>query len=93
MIRSFRDREAAGIFDQEPSRRLPPEVQKSAYRKLLMLDAATSLRDLRVPWGNCLEPLRGDRDGQYSIRVNDRWRICFRWDAGNAFDVEIVDYR
>jgi proteic killer suppression protein len=92
MIRSFRDKEAAGIFEREPSRRLPPEVQKSAYRKMTMLDAATSLLDLRVPWGNRLEPLQGDREGQYSIRINDRWRICFRWTTGNAFDVEIVDY-
>lgn len=92
MIRSFLDREAAGIFEQEASRRLPPDIQRTAYRKLLMLDAAMSLQDLRVPWGNRLEPLHGDRDGQYSIRINNRWRICFRWDAGNAFDVEIVDY-
>jgi toxin HigB-1 len=92
MIRSFRDREAAGIFERELSRRLPPDVQKSAYRKLMMLDAATSLSDLRVPWGNRLEPLHGDREGQYSLRVNDQWRICFRWNAGSAFDVEIVDY-
>ena len=92
MIRSFRDREAAGIFAREASRRLPPDVQKSACRKMMMLDAATSLMDLRVPWGNRLEPLHGDREGQYSIRINDRWRMCFRWEVGNAFAVEIVDY-
>ncbi len=92
MIRSFRDKEAAGLFEREPSRRLPPDVHKAAYRKLKMLDAATSLLDLRAPWGNRLEPLQGDREGQYSIRINDQWRICFRWEAGNAHDVEIVDY-
>ena len=91
MIRRFRDKEAAGLFKREPSRRLPPDVQKVAQRKLKMLDAATSLIDLRSPWGNRLEPLHGDRDGQYSIRINDQWRICFGWEAGNAFDVEIVD--
>jgi proteic killer suppression protein len=92
MIRRFRDKAAAGIFEGQHSRRLPPDVQKAAHRKLKMLDAATSLIDLRSPWGNRLEPLQDNRDGQYSIRINDRWRICFRWEAGNAFDVEIVDY-
>ena len=92
MIRRFRDKAAAGLFEREFSRRLPLDVQKAAYRKLKMLDAATSLMDLRSPWGNRLEPLQGDCDGQYSIRINDQWRICFRWEAGNAFDVEIVDY-
>jgi proteic killer suppression protein len=67
-------------------------VQKAALRKLRMLDAATSIDDLRVPPGNRLERLRGDRAGQYSIRVNRQWRICFRWDTGDAHDVEIVDY-
>jgi proteic killer suppression protein len=92
MIKSFRDREAKGLFEGELSRKLPPEVQRSAYRKLKMLDAATSLLDLRSPWGNHLEPLHGDREGQYSVRINGQWRVCFRWEAGHAYDVEIVDY-
>jgi proteic killer suppression protein len=92
MIVSFRDKAAAGLFGGVPSRRLPPEVQRTAYRKLKMLDAATGLLDLRSPWGNRLEPLHGDREGQYSVRINDQWRICFRWEAGQAYDVEIVDY-
>jgi proteic killer suppression protein len=68
------------------------EVQRAALRKLLIIDAAEQLQDLRVPPGNRLEKLAGDRRGQYSIRVNDRWRICFRWPSGNAEDVELVDY-
>ncbi len=67
-------------------------MQNVALRKLRMLDAATRLDDLRVPPGNRLERLRGDRSGQHSIRINDQWRICFRWDSGDAYDVEIVDY-
>jgi proteic killer suppression protein len=67
-------------------------MQKTALRKLRMLDAATSIDDLRAPPGNRLKRLRGDRAGQYSIRINRQWRICFRWDAGDAHDVEIVDY-
>jgi len=68
------------------------ELQRAALRKLRILDAATSLVDLRVPPGNRLEQFHGDRSGQHSIRVNDRWRICFRWDAGDAHEVEFVDY-
>jgi len=75
-----------------PSRKLPYDVQWAALRKLLILDAADSLEDLRVPPGNRLEKLSGNRKGQYSIRVNDRWRICFRWEEGGAAAVEIVDY-
>ena len=67
-------------------------MQRAGLRKLLILDAATSLEDLRIPPGNRLEKLSGGRSGQYSIRVNDQWRVCFRWDAGDAFDIEIVDY-
>ncbi|MGH2630060.1 MAG: type II toxin-antitoxin system RelE/ParE family toxin [Actinomycetota bacterium] len=92
MIKSFRDRETERLFDRRPSRRFGPEVQRMALRKLRMLDAASELGDLRVPPGNRLERLRGDRSGQHSIRINDRWRICFRWRAGDAYDVEIVDY-
>jgi len=92
MIRSFREAEAERLFHRFPSRRLPADVQRAALRKLLLLDAAESLQDLRVPPGNRLEKLSGDREGQHSIRVNQRWRICFRWRAGDAYDVEIVDY-
>ena len=70
-----------------------PELNKTALRKLRMLDAAEELTDLRVQTGNRLERLKGDRQGQYSIRINDQWRIWFRWEAGNAYDAEIVDYR
>ena len=92
MIASFRCPETERIFRAELSRRLPPTIQRSARRKLLALHAATQLRELVVPWGNQLEALKGDRHGQHSIRVNDQWRICFRWREGNAYDVEIVDY-
>ncbi|HEX6261990.1 MAG TPA: type II toxin-antitoxin system RelE/ParE family toxin [Actinomycetota bacterium] len=92
MIKRFRDRDAERLFNRRPTRRLGPGVQKVALRKLRMLDAAARLDDLRVPPGNCLERLRGDRTGQHSIRINDQWRICFRWRAGDAYDVEIVDY-
>ena len=92
MIRSFRDADAERLFHRVLSRRLPADVQRAALRKLLLLDAAESLQDLRVPPGNRLEKLVGGREGQHSIRVNQRWRICFRWRAGDAYDVEIVDY-
>ncbi len=92
MIKSFRDRDAERLFDRRPVRRFGADVQKVALRKLRMLDAAEGLGDLRVPPGNRLERLRGDRAGQHSIRINDRWRICFRWRGGDAYDVEIVDY-
>lgn len=92
MIKSFRDRDTEQIFNRRRVRRLGTDVQKAALRKLRMLDAATSIDDLRVPPSNRLERLRGDRAGQYGIRVNRRWRICFRWHTGDAHDVEIVDY-
>lgn len=92
MIRSFGDRETERLFRRERSRALPPELQRVALRKLVQLDAATILADLRVPPGNRLELLRGVRAGQHSIRVNDQWRICFRFRDGGAEDVEIVDY-
>ncbi|PWU23384.1 MAG: plasmid maintenance system killer [Candidatus Rokuibacteriota bacterium] len=92
MIRSFRDRNTERVFRREPMRRLALDVQRIAQRKLAMLDAAESLSDLRVPPGNRLEKLRGDRDGQHSIRINDQWRICFRWQDGDAYNVEITDY-
>jgi proteic killer suppression protein len=92
MIRSFHNPEAAKVFRRETSRRFPPDVYRTALRKLLILDAAESLHDLAVPPGNRLEKLRGRRDGQHSIRVNDQWRVCFRWDRGDAYEVEIADY-
>ncbi len=92
MIRSFRDVETERLFRRIRSRRLPGDLQRTALRKLVVLDAATSLPDLRVPPGNRLEALAGDRAGQHSIRINDQWRICFRWKDGDAYEVEIVDY-
>jgi proteic killer suppression protein len=92
MIRSFRDRETEKVFRRERTRKLAPDVQRVAQRKLAVLDAAESLRDLRLPPGNRLEKLSGDREGQHSIRINDPWRICFRWQDGDALDVEIADY-
>lgn len=92
MIKSFRDPDAERLFAREGSPKLPEDVQRRALRKLLVLDAASVLADLRVPPGNRLEKLKGDREGQYSIRVNDQWRVCFEWRAGDAYGVEIVDY-
>ncbi len=92
MIRSFADRETEKVYHREVSRRLPGDVQASALRKLRMLANARELRDLRSPPGNRLERLIGDRAGQYSVRINDQWRLCFVWRNGDAFDVEIADY-
>jgi len=92
VIHSFKDAEAEKIFNRQRSRRLPPEIQQVALRKLRMLNRAVSLQDLRVPPANRLERLTGSRANQYSIRINDQWRICFEWLEGNAFNVEIVDY-
>jgi proteic killer suppression protein len=92
MIQSFRDRETEKLFSREGSRRIPAAIQRSALRKLVILDAAESVHDLLLPPGNQLEKLTGDREGQFSIRINDRWRICFRWRDGDAQEVEIVDY-
>jgi toxin HigB-1 len=92
MIRNFRDRATERLAGRQRVRKWSPELSKAALRKLRMLDAAEELGDLRVPPGNRLEQLKGDREGQYSIRINDQWRLCFRWEAGNAYDVEIVDY-
>ena len=92
MIRAFRDRETERIFQRTPSRKLPSDIQQIALRKLRMLNRSTTLADLRVPPANRLEKLRGDRAGQYSIRINDQWRICFTWRNGDAYDVGIVDY-
>jgi proteic killer suppression protein len=92
MIASFADRETQALFRRERVRRIDSRIQPVALRKLLYLDAAASLDDLKVPPGNRLEALKGDRQGQYSIRVNDKWRIVFRWKDGNAHDVSVVDY-
>ena len=92
MIRSFRDQETRRVFDRERSRRFQGDLARKALRKLLILDAAEALDDLRTPPGNRLEKLRGDRGGEHSIRINDQWRICFRWSDGHAHDVEIADY-
>jgi proteic killer suppression protein len=92
MIRSFGDRRTEMLFGREPVKRWPRNLRRAALRKLLLLDAAESLADLRVPPGNRLEKLVGDRKGQYRIRINDQWRVCFRWVDDDAHDVEIVDY-
>ena len=92
MIRSFRSQEAERVWRGERSRRLPTDIQEVARRKLRMLNNAQDLRDLRIPPNNRLEALRGERSGQHSIRINDQWRLCFRWSRGDAYDVEIVDY-
>jgi proteic killer suppression protein len=91
-LKNFRDKEAEKIFNRLLSRKLPQNIQHLARRKLVILDAATELTTLRVPPGNRLEPLKGDRKGQYRIRINEQWRICFQWKTGDAYDVEITDY-
>ena len=92
MIQSFADAETERIWGGERSRKLPPDIQPIALRKLRMLNNARVLDDLRIPPANRLEALKGGRTGQYSIRINRRWRLCFRWDEGGASHVEIVDY-
>jgi proteic killer suppression protein len=92
MIKSYKDKETEKVYYREYSKKLPRDIQKTAMKKLWMLDAAPDLQSLRVPPGNKLELLSGNREGRYSIRINDQWRICFRWIEGNAHDVEIVDY-
>lgn len=91
MIRSFADKEAERIFNRFHSRKLAA-IERVIFRKLRLLEAASSLSDLMNPPGNRLEALRGDREGQYSIRINDQWRICFEWREGYAYEIEIVDY-
>jgi proteic killer suppression protein len=92
VIKSFKDSETERIFHRQHSRRLPPDIQQVALRKLRMLNNAFSLKDLRSPPANRLEKLYGDRAGQYSIRINDQWRICFEWREGDVYQVEITDY-
>lgn len=91
MIKSFRDRDTERLFHDEAVPRFG-NIERVARRKLLLIHRARTLLDLRAPPGNRLEALRGDRAGQYSIRINGQWRVCFRWEDGNALDVEIVDY-
>jgi proteic killer suppression protein len=92
MIRSFANRDSLRVFQRLQVKRFSLDLQRAAYRKLLIIDAAGSINDLRIPPGNRLEKLHGDREGQYSIRINEQWRICFNWRANDAFDVEISDY-
>ena len=92
MIKSFKCKETNKIFNREYSKKLPMDIQKIAFRKLKMLNRVYILDDLKMPPGNKLELLRGDRTGQYGIRINDQWRICFKWNDQDAFDVEIIDY-
>jgi proteic killer suppression protein len=92
MIRSFKNGETEKVFRRRRSRRIPPDIQQTALRKLRMLNNAISLDDLRIPPANRLEKLSGDRAGQYSIRINDQWRVCFEWQSGDAYQVEITDY-
>jgi proteic killer suppression protein len=92
VIRSFADKRTKAVFEDVPVRGLGLDVRRAARKKLLMLDRARNMGDLRVPPGNRLEALRGDRAGQHSVRVNDQWRICFVWREGHAYHVEITDY-
>jgi proteic killer suppression protein len=92
MIKSFRSKETKKIWKGEASKTFPPDIQHGARRKLRMLNNASDLKDLRIPVANRLEALKGNRKGQYSVRIYDQWRICFRWSRGDCFDVEIVDY-
>ena len=92
MIRSYRNRETQAVAERRRVRSIPEDIQRRAQIKLMIINNAEDMNDLRVPPGNRLEALSGDREGQHSIRINDQWRICFMWNEGNAYDVEIVDY-
>ena len=92
MIRSFRDKDTEAIWQRRYVKKLSPELSKLTYNKLILINAAESINDLRVPLGNRLEKLAGDRVGQYSIRINDQWRLCFTWSTSGAGNVELVDY-
>jgi proteic killer suppression protein len=92
VIKNFKDNETEKVYHREYSKKLPQSIQRISMRKLWMIDAAPDLNSLRVPPGNRLELLHGSLEGKYSVRINDQWRICFRWHEGNAYDVEIVDY-
>lgn len=92
MIKSFKSKETEKIFNREYSLKLPSAIQRIALRKLWMIDAAQTINDLRIPPANHLEQLKGNRQGQHSIRINIQWRICFKWHQGDAYEVEIIDY-
>ena len=92
MIKSFRDKETEKIFNRQLSGKLPQNIQRTARKKLVILDSAHELNDLRIPPGNRLEALKGNRKDQHSLRINDQWRICFKWREADAYDVEITDY-
>lgn len=92
MIKTFKCKETEKIFNRECSKKLPYSIHRTALRKLLMIEAACELRDLKIPPANHLEILKGIRQGQYSIRINDQWRICFKWNQGDAYEIEIADY-
>lgn len=92
MIKQFADANTEALFRRERPKKLPHDIHRRALRKLVMLNAAESLQDLRSPPGNRLEKLKGNRTGQYSIRINEQWRICFEWHDGDAYQVEITDY-
>lgn len=92
MIKSFKGKETEKIYNREGSSKLPRDIQQIALRKLRMINNAKSINDLRVPPANRLEKLKGDREGQHSVRINDQWRICFKWRVGDAYEVEISDY-
>jgi toxin HigB-1 len=92
MIKTFADKETQQLFEKRTARKLPSDILRVTLRKLLQLNAAVELDFLRIPPGNRLEALKGNRAGQHSIRINDQWRICFKWRDGDAYDVEIVDY-
>lgn len=92
MIESFKCKETEKVWERQFSRKLPTNIQRVAFRKLRMLNRSSSIQDLRIPPANRLEALSGKREGQHSIRINQQWRICFKWKSGNAYNVEIVDY-
>ncbi|NUQ86239.1 MAG: type II toxin-antitoxin system RelE/ParE family toxin [Anaerolineales bacterium] len=92
MIKTFKDEETGKIYQRQHSRRLPADIQQVALRKLRMINNSVSVNDLRIPPANRLEKLSGNRAGQWSIRINDQWRVCFRWEGSDAYDVEITDY-
>jgi len=92
MIKTFKCKETHKIYKRTFSKKLPQEIQRTAYKKLLMIEASIDVEDLKIPPANRLEKLSGNRVGQYSIRINKQYRICFTWENGFAFDVEIVDY-
>lgn len=92
MIESFKCKETQKLFERNKSRKIPQSIQRTAMRKLWMIDAAIGINDLRIPPSNHLEQLKGKRKGQYSVRINNQWRICFRWKSQNAHNLEIIDY-